>query len=218
MEAKLTAQAEQMARELASQAGTIDELNSLLRVDCSENTYIAQKVTSVTANGIPLTLAARDTGYPKPTDTSSWVLAGLPAGSVSIVASGTTGATHGYGVSCIARDYYGVDQASPIALVDIDHIPNNPQHNSVTCAVTPTLDGSTLSIFEYSSAYNQSAVTSAVPFATDFITGRFSGLQMGAADALRLIAGQPYTETWTEHNSTTSVEWSIIGLVLRPAS
>src|SRR5687768_12033583 len=31
MEVKLTAQAEQMARELASQAGTIDELNGLLR-------------------------------------------------------------------------------------------------------------------------------------------------------------------------------------------
>lgn len=31
MDAKLTAQAEQMARELATQAGTIDELNSLLR-------------------------------------------------------------------------------------------------------------------------------------------------------------------------------------------
>ena len=30
-EAKLTAQAEQLARELASQAGTIDELNGLFR-------------------------------------------------------------------------------------------------------------------------------------------------------------------------------------------
>jgi putative transposase len=31
MEAKLTAQAEQLARELATQAGTLDELNGLLR-------------------------------------------------------------------------------------------------------------------------------------------------------------------------------------------
>src|SRR6185369_14784547 len=31
MEAKLTAQAEQLARELASQAGTLDELNGLFR-------------------------------------------------------------------------------------------------------------------------------------------------------------------------------------------
>jgi transposase-like protein len=53
MEAKLTAQAEQMARELAGQAGTIDELNALLRglmksalqriLDAEMDAHLAQK-------------------------------------------------------------------------------------------------------------------------------------------------------------------------------
>ena len=53
--------------------------------------------------------------------------------------------------------------------------------------------------------------------AADIVSGRYYALQMGMAHAGPLFSGSQYSETWTEHNSHTSVEWSLIGLVLRPA-
>ena len=191
--------------------------NPILVVGCSKNTWPRTFVTGVTVNGVPAVKMAQLKGLAlnRPTDTSSWIMTRLSPGVVTINVSSTGGATSGYGVSCIAQDYYGVNQSSPVELVDTDDLP--PNIVSVTCNFAPLQDGDWLVIFEYSTAYNQSSPMTAIPFAPDIVSGRYYALQMGMAHAGPLFSGRQYSETWTEHNSHTSVEWSLIGLVLRPA-
>ena len=191
--------------------------NPILIVGCAKNTWPRTFVTAVTINGVPAIKMAQLKGLAlnRPTDTSSWIMTRLSPGVATINVASTGGATSGYGVSCIAQDYYGIDQANPVELVDTDDLP--PNIVSVTCNFAPLQDGDWLQIFEYSTAYNQSSPMSATPFAPDIVSGRYYALQMRMAHAGPLSNGPLYSETWPEHNSHTSVEWSLIGLVLRPA-
>ena len=136
--------------------------NPTLVVGCSKNTWPRTFVTGVTVNGVPAMKMAQLKGLAlnRPTDTSSWIMTRLSPGVVTINVSSTGGATNGYGVSCIAQDYYGVNQSSPVELVDTDDLP--PNIVSVTCNFAPLQDGDWLVIFEYSTAYNQSSPMTAL--------------------------------------------------------
>src|SRR5256885_11321305 len=98
--------------------------NSILLVGCSKNTWPGTHVTAVTINGVPAVKMAQLKGLAinKPTDTSLWILTGLPPGPAAISVASTGGATNGYGVSCLAQDYYGGDQQNPVELVDTDNL------------------------------------------------------------------------------------------------
>lgn len=197
-----------------------------LFVGCATNTYIASKTTAVYINGAEATEVGRLAGLSHQTDTTLWYSPNVPAGPASIMAQSSSGATHGYGLQCFAEAAYGVNPTDPI---DSSYTVNTPSLGSggvkqATCAFTPWTAGGAFLTYEYSTAYNTSTPTlesfapsggSAVD-GLDLTTNRFSGLQMAFAHGSNLTLDKPYSQTWTFNNSHTSVQVSIITVLLKP--
>jgi hypothetical protein len=188
-----------------------------LFVGCATNTYVPTKTTAVFINGAPATEVARLAGLSHPTDTTLWYLPDVPAGPANIQAQSSGGATHGYGLECFAQAVYGVNTTDPI---ESSYNVNTPTLGSgthtVSCSFTPWSANDSVLTFEYSTAYNTAGVVVETPFGASQVTGRFAGLQMGFAHGTNLTYDKQYTQTWTFNKSTTSVQVSIITVLLKP--
>lgn len=188
-----------------------------LFVGCATNTYVATKTTAVYINGAPATEVARLAGLSHQTDTTLWYLPDVPAGPANVQAQTSGGATHGYGLECFAQAAYGANTTDPIESSYHVNTPNlGSGTHTVSCTFVPWNANDAVLTFEYSTAYNTSGVTSETPFGTSQVTGRFAGLQMAFAHGTSLTLDKPYTQTWTFNKSATSVQVSIITVLLKP--
>jgi energy-converting hydrogenase Eha subunit E len=188
-----------------------------LFVGCATNTYVASKTTAVYINGGPATEVARLTGLSHLSDTTLWYLPDVPAGPANIQAQASGGATHGYGLECFAQAAYGANATDPIETSYNVNTPNlGSGTHTVSCTFVPWNTNDAVLTFEYSTAYNTAGVTQETPFGTSQVTGQFSGLQMAFAHGTNLTYDKPYTQSWTFNKSATSVQVSIITVLLKP--
>ena len=188
-----------------------------LFVGCATNTYVASKTTAVYINGVEAKEIGRLSGLSHQTDTTLWYAPSVPAGPALIMAQSSSGATHGYGLQCLAEAAYGANAVDPMEDMYTVNTPNlGSGTHTVSCAFTPWVAGDAMLTYEYSTAYNTSAPASEVPFGTSLTTSRFSGLQMAFAHGTNLTLDKPYTQTWSFLNSHTSVQVSIITVLLKP--
>jgi hypothetical protein len=196
--------------------------NTIVLVGCADNPWPSRTFQSVTYGGQAMSQLKDASGNPValflPTagkaETTLYYLLNPPSGAQTVNVTMTNTVTNDHGPDCIAQDYQGVDQNTPIHEFYANNTLIGGANGTATCLFDTSVNGQVAVIFEYSTGYNFVA-SSASPFAAELLTGRYAAPQEGWTWTGPLAVGS-YTESWTISSSSTSVNFSVVAVILNP--